>query len=565
MLLCAAAVTVPVMSAAYMARQDAVENADNELATLAGTMAYRLDQHMFERYREIQNIAALTPLRDLWNSDPAQLRTVFERLQATMPEYAWLGYANAGGIISASTNGVLEGMPVGEHPLFIAGMKGATLRDVHDSRRMGELVQKEPVDAPARFVDIAMPVTDASGNRIGVLGALMNWTWADNVRRQILRDWHLERSAEIWVLDSAGGVILGPRDHPGFPDRIAELRKDGQLVFTDNGEATPFVTALAATAPVRDYPGLGWVVAARMPTHLIHAPANRLASSILVVGIGVVLCASMLAWVLAGLVTRPLRHLAQRLDAIGRDPEIRSVERQHGSADVLRLSAAVRSLLRRIGTVEEKRQQQDMLIAEMQLVFEEQAQASAASARELAADMDRLRALADYDPLTGLFNRRAFLPLAEAALEAQAGEPGSPGILMIDADHFKTVNDTFGHAAGDEVLRCIANVIRQHMGPEGNAARFGGEEFLMLLDGMSDEAMLDLAETVRRDISELSIHWHQDVISITVSIGYAAAETTDRDVEDIIQRADTALYAAKAGGRNRVVSGRSKDGILRAA
>lgn len=563
-LLCALAVAISVLAAAFLARQDAMENADEELETLSRMMAYRLEQHMFERYREIRNTATMPALRTIWKNDEQAIRPVIDQLQATLPEYAWVGFVNAAGEIRVATKGLLEGVSVADGKLFLDASKGPAMRDVHHSKRLGPLLGSP--GAPARFVDVAMPVYAEDGSLAGVLGALINWSWAEEVRKDVLSDRHAARSTEIWLLDSTGKIIMGPEGHPGFSDQVRDMTRNAHTVFQDTTGPSPVMTALVATSPVHDYPGLGWVVAARMPIDIIHAPANRLAGTILLIGAAVGLCGALLAWIVAGAVTRPLRDLTVSLDAIGRDPEIRSAERQHGSRDVLLLSAAVRSLLRRIGTAEEERQQQEMMVAEMQLVFEEQAQANADRARELGEDIEKLRNLADFDALTGLLNRRAFLPHAETALEKSGDGRGNFGIMMLDADHFKSVNDTWGHAAGDEVLRQIARTIEARIGTGANrAARFGGEEFVVLIDGIDEDAMFDMAEAIRIDIAALLIDHAGSKISITVSIGCAAAGAEDRDVEDIIHRADTALYAAKSGGRDLVVLSRGRDAARRAA
>ncbi|SDJ09012.1 MULTISPECIES: sensor domain-containing diguanylate cyclase [Bradyrhizobium] len=163
---------------------------------------------------------------------------------------------------------------------------------------------------------------------------------------------------------------------------------------------------------------------------------------------------------------------------------------------------------------------------------------------------ERLEELATTDPLTGLKNRRKFD--TEIDLEwRRAARSGTPvALLMIDADHFKSYNDTWGHQAGDQVLVGIAICISDSVRRAGDcAARFGGEEFALLLPGLSNVEAFRMAETVRLKVA----HWSEDPVS-TVSIGVASMiPAASLDWSDLIAAADKALYAAKANGRNQSV------------
>lgn len=163
---------------------------------------------------------------------------------------------------------------------------------------------------------------------------------------------------------------------------------------------------------------------------------------------------------------------------------------------------------------------------------------------------ERLEELATTDALTGLKNRRKFD--AEIDVEwRRAARQGTPvALLMVDADHFKAYNDTWGHQAGDQVLVGIAICVSDSVRRAGDcAARFGGEEFAVLLPGLSNIEALRLAETIRTKV-EL---WSEDPVS-TVSIGVASmTPAASLDWSDLIAAADKALYAAKANGRNQSV------------
>ncbi|MEZ5313310.1 MAG: diguanylate cyclase [Thermoanaerobaculia bacterium] len=167
-------------------------------------------------------------------------------------------------------------------------------------------------------------------------------------------------------------------------------------------------------------------------------------------------------------------------------------------------------------------------------------------------ELDRARELADRDALSGLLNRRALLRLTDALDAESDRRGGSLAVAMFDLDHFKHVNDEYGHLAGDQCIRTFSEHLAAEVRRADLAARYGGEEFVAVLPGASGEAASALAERVRRRIETgLAVHEGR-AVPLTVSVGVAAG-TTGEGVSALLERADRALYAAKAAGRNRVI------------
>jgi diguanylate cyclase (GGDEF)-like protein len=164
---------------------------------------------------------------------------------------------------------------------------------------------------------------------------------------------------------------------------------------------------------------------------------------------------------------------------------------------------------------------------------------------------DKLEELATTDALTGLKNRRKFDAEMDAEWRRAARHNMPVALLMIDADHFKSYNDTYGHQAGDQVLVGIAICISDSVRRAGDCpARFGGEEFAVLLPGLSTLEALEVAETIRLKVE----HWSEDPNVTTVSVGVASmTPVASTDWCHLIAAADKALYAAKANGRNQSV------------
>ncbi|MDE2117333.1 MAG: diguanylate cyclase [Betaproteobacteria bacterium] len=166
---------------------------------------------------------------------------------------------------------------------------------------------------------------------------------------------------------------------------------------------------------------------------------------------------------------------------------------------------------------------------------------------------DELKRQARIDLLTGLNNRRHFFELAEQEL-ARAKRYGAPlQVLMLDVDHFKLVNDTYGHHIGDLVLQKLSEVCVQTLRGIDILGRIGGEEFAILLPETRGEQALEVAERLRLSIAGAAVPLEQGgSVHLTVSIGVASVVAMDARIDDVLKRADMALYAAKNAGRNRV-------------
>jgi len=173
--------------------------------------------------------------------------------------------------------------------------------------------------------------------------------------------------------------------------------------------------------------------------------------------------------------------------------------------------------------------------------------------RRVQERTEDLHRLTEIDPLTGLLNRRGMTDRFEKEVARQARQGGTMGLLLLDLDHFKQVNDTYGHAAGDVALCAVAKILNSMRRSYDHAGRWGGEEFLVLLPECSKEDLIAIAERIRAAVSILRIETGTQDFSFTVSIG-AHHPNTPQTLNAMLQQVDKALYAAKATGRNRVES-----------
>jgi diguanylate cyclase (GGDEF)-like protein len=174
-----------------------------------------------------------------------------------------------------------------------------------------------------------------------------------------------------------------------------------------------------------------------------------------------------------------------------------------------------------------------------------------AALQELERQREELRGLANTDPLTAIHNRRSFLDAArrEIAFCRRSGHAAT--LLLLDLDRFKDINDTGGHAAGDEVLVAVADLLRVDRRATDVVARLGGEEFAVLLSNTALDAGTIAAERIRTSVEELVVVHGFGEYTVTTSIGVTGLDV-DEDVTDALARADAALYQAKRDGRNQV-------------
>jgi diguanylate cyclase (GGDEF)-like protein len=174
----------------------------------------------------------------------------------------------------------------------------------------------------------------------------------------------------------------------------------------------------------------------------------------------------------------------------------------------------------------------------------------------LLAAQERLRIQAMYDALTGLWNRRAIFEALARELDRARRQQSPLAVVMIDLDHFKRINDTYGHLAGDDVLREAAQRLRETVRSYDFVGRYGGEEFLIVAPGSESSRAMDLAERIRRLFADNPIRLSTAAIPVTLSLGVVCLQDGQAaEISKVLSAADDALYSAKGGGRNNSVLG----------
>lgn len=520
--------------AAYVGRQEATRLISREMVQISETASDRMDRYFHGVFHRVRSYTNFDLIRSAVSTDPQKLRSSFDRLNASFADFTWLAFVNTEGVVVVASDGLRENEIVLEQGWFLKGLQGPAIEDAPDLEAIEQAVTSGK-DVALSFVKFAFPVYNNSDELAGVLVAAIHWREIEEIRKT------MERTGDRIVVVTRGGeIMLGSKDLRARyrSAQVAALRKAKHDVFIDGSGPTEVLSGYAAMDGHRDFPGMGWGIVARRNTEVAFAATRQMFWSIVGIGTGIAILGILLAGVIAKRVSGPIQELTKAADRIGRDNGITSLPRLRGSAEVIHLSTSLRSLLLRIGFVER-----------LTLEAEEKA---AEDARKFANDIASLRKLAETDPLTNLMNRRAFMNAAADAMRYYQRYNRAIATLVVDIDHFKRVNDEHGHAAGDGVIRRVSELIAQTLRETDKVARFGGEEFVVLLREVSEPEAQELAERIRLVIANSQIPFDGKELSVTVSIGCAATTAHDRDVEELIERADRALYAAKAAGRNCV-------------
>ncbi|WP_017528753.1 GGDEF domain-containing protein [Pseudomonas fluorescens] len=249
------------------------------------------------------------------------------------------------------------------------------------------------------------------------------------------------------------------------------------------------------------------------------------------------------------------RTAAQALDSQIREQVDGLQSSVQDAADLDSLKHVLESHLEGLlGTMDEHQQQRDQREQEVAARLKGLAERVASMEQEAQGYREHLevqRQKALIDPLTGLPNRAAWSERLDYEVNAWHQRGNSLSLAMLDLDHFKRINDGYGHLAGDKVLKIIANVLRKRLRPGDFIARFGGEEFVLLMPDSPLTDALTVGEVLRNAIEACPFHFKGEPVTITVSMGVAQFQPGERS-ELALKRADEALYRAKAAGRNQV-------------
>ena len=433
--------------------------------------------------------------------DQAALTREAERLRGQTNSFNSVLIVNALGIVLAVSP---ETLALQNSQLASEGARQAL-------RERRPLITKPYLSSAGNLVIfISHPIIDAQGHYLGYVGGSI-YLKQKNILSSLLGQHYYRDGSYLYVVDQQRRLLY----HPD-PGRVGATAGSNTVIDaivrgeTGSGRTanTLGVDMLAGYAVL---PSTGWGIVAQRPTMATLAPLNQLMLNTLWHSLPIALLSLPLIWWLARLISRPLVQLAQgasRMDAPGMAERI-------GRIGVWYLEAA---------------QIKRALLIGMSL---------------LQKKIGKLKSDVQTDPLTGLANRRGM----DAALEAWQAQSRPFSVIAIDIDHFKQVNDRWGHAVGDAVIERLAQLMRACSRDADVLCRNGGDEFIMLLPDASLEIALQVAERLRVRVAEAEI---PGAGAVTVSLGVVSSSQQAGDSASILLSADAALYVAKERGRNCV-------------
>lgn len=531
---------------------DALRKSESQnLEEVATQLRDKIEFDLHEQYSNLKVAAAFTRPH-LEVQQPASVTSFLDALHANYPSYAWIGLTDSAGKVVASTGGLLLGADVSQRPWFKQGSQKPYLGDAHKALLLASKLASTG-SAPLRLLDLAVPIRSDDGTLLGVLGAHLYLDWVAHMGKDLLTPVQQRLHARFLVADAKGVVIIGPADSIGktLPDRLVEQSRDVESGYlntnlslgsdaTDDGE---YLVGFSRLHSRRDYASLNWLVMVRKPTSDAFLPAQNLEQTLILVGALVTLAMILFAVAAARWTTRPLLQMAREAGQLDPDKPGTLIRQRDEYEEVRTLSAALRDLIRSLAN--KTREMNELNIHLEQRVTDR--------TRALEQANRRLEETVRTDSLTGLNNRRHFFDLGRTAIKRAVRSRTPVTAIMFDADHFKRVNDGYGHGVGDKALVHLGQLARQALREIDTLARVGGEEFAVILENTTEAAAAEVAERLRASIESAPLPLERGDIGLTVSIGVACFQPdSSDDLDDLLVLADKALYRAKADGRNRV-------------
>lgn len=463
-----------------------------------------------------------------------------ERRRTLRSEFAWLGVADATGTVVQASNNMLVGQSVAQRPWFIAGLKNVYSGDVHEALLLAKLLTNPHADEPLRFIDFAAPIRSSDGKIVGVVAAHAHWNWVTNTVQAVINRRETDSDAQILIVSNSGNVLY-PQALAGVSQLPPNLPLTNTYSIATWDDGRTYITSqvlVNADSPTN----FGWRIVVLQSLENALIPVYNMYARLLVLAFIAVILFALLAWRLAQSVSKPIEQLAAAARCIKHHTGVPQYPGDTSLSEVAQLSNAMQSMTDSLLTRER----------ELELLNQTLEQQVLQRTEALAAANKQLEHLATTDPLTGINNRRRFDETLATYIQMGKRTGNGFSILLLDADHFKKVNDNYGHPVGDAVLQQIAGLIMQNTRATDFVARYGGEEFVVILpNAPSATEVMTVAEKIRSAIESASF---PEVGQMTMSIGSSHWHAEETNADDVIQRADEALYNAKASGRNRVVT-----------
>ena len=396
-----------------------------------------------------------------------------------------------------------------------------------DTPILGEAYRDEALHKMVML--IAVPIKAQDSRFLGLLAAKLNFHTIEKILARSLPG----KTGQTYLIAQDGTLIAGSRSssselmkvkHPFSTAHPPSAMEMVSLEYPDfNGREVIGV--------LRRMSELDWGAVAQIGKEEVYAQTRRTRTLTLTICLGLLLAIGLTAYLLGLTIVRPLDRLTNGAARVATgDLEVQLPVVSH--SEVGYLTDAFNHMVARL------RQGQEEL---------------ATINKTLTEKNKELELLSITDSLTGLYNRKHFMEVLGKEVTRAKRHKHPLSVMMIDIDHFKKYNDTFGHQAGDNLLKKIGGIFMESLRSVDYASRYGGDEFIVLLPEVGSGGVFEVAERIRERVDAEALSSDAERVSVTVSIGVAAFPEHGENAETIIASADGALYHAKRSGRNRVV------------
>jgi hypothetical protein len=324
--------------------------------TLALQIGDKLDRALDERLRALQLAASLAPLKNP-ATPVAERRALLDALLDAAPDLAWIGVTDRDGHVIAAAQSLFENTSVATSPWFRGAQRGPFAGSVHEFAELARELPRRTEDSP-RFLDLAVPINDAEGNFLGVLGAHVRWSWARDTQRSVVPDTARRDHLGVTIYSATGEVLhdsgasgwTHPPDAPEVSDRIG-LR--GNFVESVAGDAD-YVTGFARTKGYREFRGANWLVVVRQPTADVVAAASDLRRWIVWLGFALTLVTVIVSWLVAGRLARRMAAVTAAAGRIRRGDALTLMPRPAGHGELEEMCGAIGDMVDNFRAKQEK-------------------------------------------------------------------------------------------------------------------------------------------------------------------------------------------------------------------
>ncbi|HEY0924640.1 diguanylate cyclase [Rheinheimera pacifica] len=510
--------------------------AGDALYSTGNSAAILISRTLVEREREIR-LLSKSHLLTLGDLQGAEVQRLLNDIRQSYPFYAWIGLAAPDGTVLQATDGMLLKQNVAQRPWFSGGLERSFVGDVHEAVLLARLLPQQNSNEPLRFIDFAAPVHGADNSIRGVVATHVHWSWVHDVLSSVLTADAANSGVELLILGSAGHW-LHPYEYIGQLAVPADLPPAGQVALVDWADKQYLTSRIRISTRLGD--DLGWQLILRQPAEQALAPVAKLNRQLMWYGAMTLLLAMILAYRLASHFSRPVEQLASLAQKVAQGGENVVFNVSSKLTEIRYLSSALSSMMIKMAA---KRQ----ALLQANITLEQQVATRTADLERANA---RLQQLSHKDALTGIYNRRAADERLKAEFATAKRSSHSYAVLLMDIDHFKQINDQFGHETGDQVIQQVAKLLDNAIRDSDFVARYGGEEFIAVLPATDLHGAVIIANKLCRDIASLDF---ATAGRVTISIGVAPSAADDTDADTAVRKADAAMYEAKRAGRNRVM------------